>query len=203
VFRLADVRALVESRLSLIPRFRRRVMHVPFGLGRPIWVDDPEFDIARHVKLTAHLGGASEPANWTWTFSATTKAVGGISGYTGVDPANPIETAATAATTTTSTSHIAPSVVTDSWRALPKESRKELAGFGTPRPTCGRISSRISSKINEGIARTGAGIANWFFTEGSKWQFSLGRSPLQIIYTSGKYLICGLGETWACFLPSL
>ena len=51
-FRLADVRALVESRLSLIPRFRRRVEHVPFGLGRPIWVDDPIFDIARHVKLT-------------------------------------------------------------------------------------------------------------------------------------------------------
>jgi WS/DGAT/MGAT family acyltransferase len=53
VFRLGDVRALVESRLALIPRFRRRVMHVPFGLGRPIWVDDPGFDIARHVKLTA------------------------------------------------------------------------------------------------------------------------------------------------------
>src|SRR3990172_4269506 len=52
-FRLDDVRALVESRLSLIPRFRRRVMHVPFGLGRPIWVDDPGFDIARHVKLTS------------------------------------------------------------------------------------------------------------------------------------------------------
>jgi WS/DGAT/MGAT family acyltransferase len=52
-FRLSAVRALVESRLSLIPRFRRRVMNVPFGLGRPIWVDDPGFDIARHVRLTA------------------------------------------------------------------------------------------------------------------------------------------------------
>ncbi|MEX1009059.1 MAG: wax ester/triacylglycerol synthase family O-acyltransferase [Acidimicrobiia bacterium] len=52
-FRLDDVRALVESKLSLIPRFRRRVMHVPFGFGRPIWVDDPGFDIARHVKLTS------------------------------------------------------------------------------------------------------------------------------------------------------
>ncbi len=52
-FRLAAVRSLVESRLSLIPRFRRRVMKVPFGLGRPVWVDDPDFDIARHVRLTA------------------------------------------------------------------------------------------------------------------------------------------------------
>ncbi len=53
MFRLDDVRAMVASRLSLIPRFRRKVMHVPFGLGRPIWVDDDDFDIARHVRLTA------------------------------------------------------------------------------------------------------------------------------------------------------
>ena len=53
MFRLDDVRAMVESRLSLIPRFRRKVMHVPLGLGRPIWVDDDDFDIARHVRLTA------------------------------------------------------------------------------------------------------------------------------------------------------
>ncbi|HXY93789.1 MAG TPA: wax ester/triacylglycerol synthase family O-acyltransferase [Acidimicrobiia bacterium] len=52
-FRLADLRALVESRLPLIPRFRRRVMNVPFGLGRPIWVDAADFDVARHVKLTS------------------------------------------------------------------------------------------------------------------------------------------------------
>jgi diacylglycerol O-acyltransferase len=51
--RLGHVRALVASRLSLIPRFRRRVMTVPFGLGRPVWVDDGDFDIARHVKLTS------------------------------------------------------------------------------------------------------------------------------------------------------
>ena len=52
-FRLDDVRALVMSRLPLIPRFRRKVEHVPFGFGRPVWVDDPDFDIARHVKLTS------------------------------------------------------------------------------------------------------------------------------------------------------
>jgi WS/DGAT/MGAT family acyltransferase len=52
-FRLADVRALVESRLHLIPRFRKRVMDVPFGLGRPVWVDDARFDIGYHVRLTA------------------------------------------------------------------------------------------------------------------------------------------------------
>ncbi len=41
------------SRLHLIPRFRKRIMHVPFEQGRPIWVDDARFDIAYHVRLTA------------------------------------------------------------------------------------------------------------------------------------------------------
>jgi diacylglycerol O-acyltransferase / wax synthase len=52
-FRLAEVRRLVGSRLHLIPRFRKRIMHVPFEQGRPIWVDDARFDIAYHVRLTA------------------------------------------------------------------------------------------------------------------------------------------------------
>lgn len=50
-FRLDDVRRHVESRLHLIPRFRRRIMTVPYGVGRPVWVDDPHFDIADHVRL--------------------------------------------------------------------------------------------------------------------------------------------------------
>jgi WS/DGAT/MGAT family acyltransferase len=52
-FRIADVRHLVASRLHVIPRFRKRPMAVPFDLGRPIWVDDPRFDVAYHVRLTA------------------------------------------------------------------------------------------------------------------------------------------------------
>jgi WS/DGAT/MGAT family acyltransferase len=51
-FRLDDVRELVGSRLHLIPRFRKRIMEVPFGVGYPVWVDDDGFDIARHVHLT-------------------------------------------------------------------------------------------------------------------------------------------------------
>jgi WS/DGAT/MGAT family acyltransferase len=51
-FRLDDVRALVASRLQLIPRFRKRVMAVPLGRGRPVWVDHDDFDIADHVRLT-------------------------------------------------------------------------------------------------------------------------------------------------------
>ena len=52
-FRLEEVRAMVASRLQLIPRFRKRVMPVPLGQGRPVWVDHEGFDIADHVRLTA------------------------------------------------------------------------------------------------------------------------------------------------------
>lgn len=52
-FRLREVRELVESRLHLIPRFRKRIQRVPLDAGEPIWVDDERFDIAYHVRLTA------------------------------------------------------------------------------------------------------------------------------------------------------
>src|SRR3712207_3673770 len=44
---LAD---LVEARLSLVPRYRQRVAEVPGHLANPVWVDDPEFDIAYHLR---------------------------------------------------------------------------------------------------------------------------------------------------------
>jgi WS/DGAT/MGAT family acyltransferase len=50
-FRIEAVRARVEERLGMLPRFRRRVAEVPFGQGRPVWVDDTAFDIAHHVRL--------------------------------------------------------------------------------------------------------------------------------------------------------
>ena len=52
-FRLDDVREVIGERLHLVPRFRRRVMPVPFEQGRPVWVDDEHFDLAYHVRLTA------------------------------------------------------------------------------------------------------------------------------------------------------
>jgi diacylglycerol O-acyltransferase / wax synthase len=48
--------ALVEqisSRLHLVPRYRQRLAFVPFGQGRPVWVDDPYFNAAYHVRHTA------------------------------------------------------------------------------------------------------------------------------------------------------
>ncbi|MBM3666177.1 MAG: wax ester/triacylglycerol synthase family O-acyltransferase [Actinobacteria bacterium] len=45
--------AHVENRLQLVPRFRQRIVKVPLGIENPVWADDPEFDIRRHVR---HLG---------------------------------------------------------------------------------------------------------------------------------------------------
>jgi WS/DGAT/MGAT family acyltransferase len=52
-FRIEDVRQTILSRMPLVPRFRMKLMNVPFGQGRPVWVDDDEFDIGYHVRLTA------------------------------------------------------------------------------------------------------------------------------------------------------
>ena len=43
----------VEGRLSLVPRFRQKLRFVPFGQGRPVWVDDPHFNLEYHVRSTA------------------------------------------------------------------------------------------------------------------------------------------------------
>jgi diacylglycerol O-acyltransferase / wax synthase len=45
--------ALIERRLSLVPRYRQRIRHVPGHLARPVWTDDTEFDITHHVRLSA------------------------------------------------------------------------------------------------------------------------------------------------------
>jgi diacylglycerol O-acyltransferase len=44
-----ELRDHIASRLCRAPRYRQRIAKVPFGLNTPIWVDDEEFDIDRHV----------------------------------------------------------------------------------------------------------------------------------------------------------
>ncbi|WP_255363522.1 wax ester/triacylglycerol synthase family O-acyltransferase [Geodermatophilus sp. DSM 45219] len=48
-----DVVRLLLSKLPLVPRYRQRVRTVPLNLGRPLWVDDPHFQILYHVRHTA------------------------------------------------------------------------------------------------------------------------------------------------------
>ncbi|MEO0492225.1 MAG: wax ester/triacylglycerol synthase family O-acyltransferase [Actinomycetota bacterium] len=51
--RLDELRAHIGGRLQRVPRLRQRVMEVPYSQGRPIWVDDDNFDVDYHVRLTA------------------------------------------------------------------------------------------------------------------------------------------------------
>jgi WS/DGAT/MGAT family acyltransferase len=43
----------VRSRLHLVPRYRQRLALPPRETGRPLWVDDPHFDVEFHVRQTA------------------------------------------------------------------------------------------------------------------------------------------------------
>ena len=54
-----------SGRLHLAPPFRQRLVNVPFGLHHPLWIEDPDFDIRRHVRHTAvpAAGGPDELAN--------------------------------------------------------------------------------------------------------------------------------------------
>jgi diacylglycerol O-acyltransferase / wax synthase len=43
----------ISSRLHLVPRFRQKLRFVPLGQGRPVWVDDPQFNLGYHIRHTA------------------------------------------------------------------------------------------------------------------------------------------------------
>ena len=49
----ADIVAMVEAKLALVPRYRQVVKFVPLDLGRPVWVDDPHFNLEYHLRRTA------------------------------------------------------------------------------------------------------------------------------------------------------
>ncbi len=52
----------VESRLHLVPRYRQKLAVPRFELGRPLWIDDPQFNLGYHVRRTAlpRPGGIEE-----------------------------------------------------------------------------------------------------------------------------------------------
>ena len=51
---------MVEGKLGLVPRYRQKVRFVPFGMGAPVWVDDPHFNLGYHVRHTAIPAPGSE-----------------------------------------------------------------------------------------------------------------------------------------------
>jgi diacylglycerol O-acyltransferase / wax synthase len=45
--------ALIEGRISLVPRYRQKIRSVPGHLANPVWVDDADFDVTFHVRRSA------------------------------------------------------------------------------------------------------------------------------------------------------
>lgn len=43
----------IRSRLHLVPRYRHKLAVPPLETGRPIWIDDPSFNLEYHVRHTA------------------------------------------------------------------------------------------------------------------------------------------------------
>lgn len=43
----------VQANLASVPRYRQTVRFVPLALGRPVWVDDPHFNLPYHLRRTA------------------------------------------------------------------------------------------------------------------------------------------------------
>jgi WS/DGAT/MGAT family acyltransferase len=50
----------VRGRLHLVPRFRQKLAFPPLETGRPLWVDDPNFNLEYHVRHTALPAPGSE-----------------------------------------------------------------------------------------------------------------------------------------------
>jgi WS/DGAT/MGAT family acyltransferase len=47
------MRAQIARRLPALPILRRKLVEVPLALGRPVWSDDPAFDLDAHLYRTA------------------------------------------------------------------------------------------------------------------------------------------------------
>jgi diacylglycerol O-acyltransferase / wax synthase len=49
----ADVLDHIRGRLHLVPRYRQKLATPPLDTGRPLWVDDPNFNLEYHVRHAA------------------------------------------------------------------------------------------------------------------------------------------------------
>ena len=65
-----DFKAIIASKLHLMPKFRQRLLNVPLNLDYPYWVDDPNFDIDLHLSRLK----LPDPADWK-TLRETTASI--------------------------------------------------------------------------------------------------------------------------------
>jgi WS/DGAT/MGAT family acyltransferase len=59
---LAEVSDVLAERVQSVPRLRQRLVRVPFGCGRPVWVDDPDFSVQHHVDAVSCPAPGDEAA---------------------------------------------------------------------------------------------------------------------------------------------
>ena len=66
VLRFEDLEHVITSRLHLVPRFRQKAVFVPWNVARPVWADDPDFDVEFHMRQAAlpAPGGRKELAEF-------------------------------------------------------------------------------------------------------------------------------------------
>ena len=59
---LVGLRLLIGDRILAVPRLRQRLIKVSPGCGRPVWVDDPDFAVDRHVRAVSCRSPGDEAA---------------------------------------------------------------------------------------------------------------------------------------------
>jgi hypothetical protein len=52
-FSVERLRELIRRRLPQLGLLRYRVVEMPLGIGRPVWVEVPDLDLGAHVKATS------------------------------------------------------------------------------------------------------------------------------------------------------
>src|SRR3954452_21443312 len=63
--RYEEITEALRGRLHLVPRYRQKLVVPPLATGRPLWVDDPDFNLEYHVRRTAlpHPGSEEQLFN--------------------------------------------------------------------------------------------------------------------------------------------
>src|SRR5829696_2650204 len=59
-FQIERTREHIQARVQLIPRFRQLLYRPGFGMGWPLWIDAPSFDLAEHVRVFPLASPADE-----------------------------------------------------------------------------------------------------------------------------------------------
>jgi WS/DGAT/MGAT family acyltransferase len=57
---MEDFLEQIRKRLHLVPRYRHKLAHTALDSGRPVWIDDPTFNLEFHVRHTA----LPAPGSW-------------------------------------------------------------------------------------------------------------------------------------------